>query len=137
MLLEPGDQVAIENALGTPSGTPQRERSEVIPDRETLVARVGGNAALLGAMAALFLDECPGYISGIRRAVAGRDAPALERAAHALRGAVSNFAAEPTAQAAQRLEQMGREGDLARSGQALRELEDELERLRPLLEGLK
>lgn len=136
MTPEPGDHFAIESALATQAGTPAQARPQDIPGRDALLARVGGDAVLLGAMAALFLEECPEYLSSIRRAVVGRDARALEGAAHTLRGSVSNFAADRTAQAALRLEMMGREGDLAGSDQALLALEDELARLRPVLEEL-
>ena len=57
--------------------------------------------------------------------------------AHALRGAVSNFAADDAAHAALTLEMMGRDGDFTGSDQALRALEEELGRLRPALEELR
>ena len=104
---------------------------------DALLARVGGDRTLLGAMVALFLGECPAFVAGIRRALADRDGPALERTAHALRGAVSNFAADDAAQAALALEVMGRDGDLTKADQAFRALEDALERLRPALEELR
>jgi HPt (histidine-containing phosphotransfer) domain-containing protein len=129
----PGDHVATESVAAAQAGTPAPERRQV-HGMDTLLARLGGDAALLGEMAALFLDECPAHVSGIRQAVTGRDARALESAAHALRGSVSNFAADRTVQAALQLELMGRDGNLTEAEQALHNLEDELERLRPVLE---
>ena len=130
---EPGDHVATESAVSLPAGTSAQELPQV-HDIDALLARVGGDAALLGEMAALFLDEAPAYVSSIRQAVADRDAQALERAAHALRGSALNFAADLTVQAALRLELMGRREVFTGSEQALHNLEDELERLRPVLE---
>ena len=50
----------------------------------------------------------------------------LERAAHTLKGALLNISAEPAAEAASRLEQLGRAGDLGGGAAALRELETRL-----------
>jgi HPt (histidine-containing phosphotransfer) domain-containing protein len=131
---EPGDLVATESVMGAQAGMPSQERPQKVHDMDVLLARLGGDAVLLGEMAALFLDECPTQVSSLRQAVAGRDARKLESAAHALRGSASNFAADRTVRAALRLEQMGRKGDFTGSEQALHNLDDELERLRPVLE---
>lgn len=131
---EPGDLVATESVMGARAGMPAQDRPQQVHDMDALLARLGGDAALLGEMAALFLDECPVFVSSLRQAVAGRDARALESAAHALRGSASNFAADLTVQAARRLELMGREGNFTGSEQALHNLDDEMERLRPVLE---
>ena len=65
--------------------------------------------------------------------VAAGDASALKSAAHTLKGAVDNFAARPTFEAAWRLENLGRNGTLADASQALSALEKELDRLEPAL----
>ena len=112
----------------------------MVPDvvsKDALLARLGGDAALLGAMAALFLEEYPRYLAGIRDAVVRHDARELERTAHGLKGSVSNFMASESAQAAQALETMGRAGSLAHAEQALAELEAALGRLRPVLESFR
>ena len=134
---EPADRIATERAVTADAGTPSPEAQQDIVGRDALLARVGGDAGLLGEMAALFLDECPRHVSGIRQAVVSRDARSLEGAAHALRGSVSNFTARRASQAALSLELMGRDGDLTGSEQALVALEVELERLKPVLEELK
>ena len=56
--------------------------------------------------------------------------------AHALRGSMSNLVTVDTENAARRLEQIGREGDVAAGVQALRELETVLQRLIPALRKL-
>lgn len=134
---EPSSDFPVQGDLRAQVGAPSREPPQEIPDRDTLLARVGGDAALLGAMAALFLDECPRHLAGIRQAVASNDATGLESTAHALRGSVSNFTAHRASQSALKLELMGRDGSFTGSEQALGELEAEIEHLRPVLEELK
>ena len=84
-------------------------------------------------MVKLFLDECPRLLSTIREAVASRDPKAVEYAAHALKGSVGNFSAQPAFEAALKLEMMGRQGDLTHVEEASRGLEEALERLKPEL----
>jgi CheY-like chemotaxis protein len=91
--------------------------------------RVGGSLDLLQEMIELFVREHPKLLGEIRQAVAAADAPRLHRAAHTLKGSADCFAAGPTVAAAQRLEQMGRQADLAGADEALRVLEREIERL--------
>jgi HPt (histidine-containing phosphotransfer) domain-containing protein len=111
-----------------------RPEATVAPlSRDALLARVGGDAALVAAMASLFLDECPRLLADVRDAVAAQDAAALAQAAHSLKGAVSNFIAPAASQAAAQLELLGLSGDLAASAVALRTLEAELDRLVPAL----
>jgi HPt (histidine-containing phosphotransfer) domain-containing protein len=105
-------------------------------DRSASLERAGGDEQLLGEMAALFAAECPRRLQEIRAAVARRDAPALERAAHALRGSVSNFCAPAAAAAAEALETMGRAGNLDGVDAACAALETALERLTPALARL-
>lgn len=120
-----------------PASTPAPEPApgEVL-DRAVLLERVGGDLELLWEMIRLFLEECPRFMAALAEAASRRDPRGLERAAHALKGSVSNFAAAPATAAALRLEQMGRQGDLTQASEALAALERELERLKPFLTGL-
>jgi HPt (histidine-containing phosphotransfer) domain-containing protein len=65
------------------------------------------------------------------------DAPTLERLAHTLKGAVENFAAHPTAAAAQRLEILGRQGNMQEAKSAYASLETEITRLMKALRTLQ
>src|SRR6266849_2996371 len=103
-------------------------------DGTALLAQVEGDTELLAELVMIFLQDCPRLVGAVREAVARGDARALERAAHTLKGTVSNFAAPAATAAALRLEQMGREGNLAQAGEACAALEAEIERLKPLLE---
>jgi HPt (histidine-containing phosphotransfer) domain-containing protein len=85
---------------------------------------------LLRELVGVFLEECPGWLNDIKRAIAEADAAKVKRAAHTLKGAVDHCGASSAFDAALRLERMGREGDLTRAEEAMGALEAELERLR-------
>ena len=105
-------------------------------DRTKMLERIGGDRDLLKEVAGIFVSECPRMISDIRDAVKDGDAEALQKAAHALKGSVSNFAAEAAAQAAQRLEMMGRTRAMSDASHAFKELEREIDRVREGLSAL-
>ena len=98
-------------------------------DRKGMMAMLGGNAGLLSEVVATFVEETPRMIADVREAVAGKDPYRVRFAAHSLRGALLTVSAEPAAAVANRLEQLGAQGDLANAEQELSELEAELHRL--------
>jgi len=98
-------------------------------DTAGLVDRVGGDEELLKEIAALFLSDYPRLLAEVRDAFHRKDPERLEKAAHALKGAVSNFGAESATQAALKLEIMGRERELADSAPAIMHMEREIERV--------
>jgi PAS domain S-box-containing protein len=104
-------------------------RSGTAVDPVELLARFGGDRQLLWELAVIFLEDCPGRIAAVGRAVVLRDALALEAAAHAVRGSVSNFGAAAAVAAAERLETMGRAASLDGADTVLAELEREVGRL--------
>jgi len=98
-------------------------------DAEDLLVRVDGDRALLVELVGLLRGESPRLLSDLRRSLAANDGRGLQRAAHALRGSVGNFAARPAARLALELEAMAREGELAGGAARLAELEREVGRL--------
>ena len=94
---------------------------------------VGGDEAMLRELAEMFFAECPKLMQQIREHIAGADGPELRRAAHTLKGSAHVFGAEATAEAAHRLEEIGREEAFADAEAALALLEDEVARLLPVL----
>jgi two-component system sensor histidine kinase/response regulator len=98
-------------------------------DRAAILARFEGDAQLLQEVADLFLQDCPERMTHVREALARRDCPALQRAAHSLKGSASNFGATSTVQAALRIELLARAGDLAQAEEAYAALEQEATRL--------
>ncbi len=94
-----------------------------------LMAHVGGDQQLLRELVDLFLEDLPERLAAVRKAVRRRDALALSSAAHALKGAVSHFAAHDTFEFALKLERMGRTGDLEGAEEAFDGLKNEIGRL--------
>jgi len=95
-------------------------------DHAALLAGVDGNRRLLRDLVRLFLTDCPQRLAEIKEAIRRGDDRALGAAAHALKGSVGNFAAKKAFAAAQRLEALGRERDLATASNAFVTLESEL-----------
>lgn len=95
-------------------------------DYRTALDRVGGDAELLKELAQLFLEESARMLAELRAASQRADVKTIERTAHGLKGAVANFGACAATEAALRLEQLGREGNLAEVESALATLEAEL-----------
>jgi PAS domain S-box-containing protein len=102
----------------------------LVLNKAEVLERAGGDAELLQEIIALFLNDCPALLSEIRNAYQQRDPERLERAAHTLKGSVSNFAAEGAVNAALALENIGRNRDLSDTAAAIMHLEKEIERVR-------
>jgi PAS domain S-box-containing protein len=105
-------------------------------DLEAALARLEGDIELLQAIAQQVLDNVPRLLHDVRDAVAGGDAKALTTAAHKLKGSVNELAARAAAEAAQRLEAIGRLGTLDHAPQALAALDQAMGRLTPALEDI-
>jgi HPt (histidine-containing phosphotransfer) domain-containing protein len=124
-----------------PGGQPPPARQAFPPppdsppdfNKAEAVEHAGGDEELLKELLSVFLSEYPPLLAQIRDAIAQRDFRRLERVAHALKGAAGTVAASAASDAAQRLEIMGRTGDLTGATLVCTELEDTLRRLRPAL----
>ncbi len=99
-------------------------------DRETALARLGGDEDLLREAVQAFLEDCPRLVSQLREAVDRRDTAAVESAAHAIKGTAAMFSAHATQEAAERLERLGSQGRLAGVEAGAQHLETELERFK-------
>ena len=99
------------------------------------VEQFGGDENVLSELAELFLSECPGLESGLLEAIDARNSADLRRYAHTLKGSAGVFLAQATVSAAQRLEQMGRDEDMAGVEEAWTALAAELERMKAALVG--
>jgi CheY-like chemotaxis protein/HPt (histidine-containing phosphotransfer) domain-containing protein len=106
---------------------------EVPVDRDAALKRVDGDTELLSEIVDLFLADVDSLTGDIRAAVTDRDATRIMRTAHRLKGSVATLAATPAADAALRLELIGRGGELADADAAFASLEFELKRLAPAL----
>ena len=98
-------------------------------DRDEMLDRLDGDQEFLADVLEVFLDETPKMLEQMRFAVGDRDTEKIERAAHAMKGALLNIAARPAAALARQLEDCGREGGLGLIDETLLLLEAELGRL--------
>ena len=110
------------------------EESDPSPENGVIdwdVARknTGNDAELLESLIQIFLAEYPHMLAEIRQAIDTSDAVLLRRAAHTLKGSAAIFGAQPVADAALRLEMMGRENNFALAAQGLERLEPRTLRL--------
>jgi CheY-like chemotaxis protein/HPt (histidine-containing phosphotransfer) domain-containing protein len=124
----------LEEAAGNPTSTDHSSAPADFPDE--VLARVGGDRALLAEMIRLFADDAPHTVSRIRDAIETRDGEALRCAAHALKGAAGNFEAADVVGVARTLEEMGKSGRFDDHAAAWRTLTIEMDRLMARLTSL-
>ena len=104
--------------------------------RTALLAQLDDNMDWVRDIAALFLETSPRMLADIQVAVASRDASALERTAHRIKGSLRTFCSEEAGAAAEALEAMGEAGNLAEAELALGRLERALVELHALVREL-
>jgi DNA-binding NarL/FixJ family response regulator len=132
--VRPGElAAALERVTGgvsaaTADEAPAGQTGGVFDERRTL-ERLDGDVELLAQIMEIFVESFPAQMSDIRDALDRGDAEGIARAAHALRGALSNFSAPEALEVVQRLEQAGRTGHLGDGGEVYRQLEGVVERL--------
>jgi HPt (histidine-containing phosphotransfer) domain-containing protein len=102
-------------------------------DEKELMDRVDNDTEFLEETIALLDEDCPALLEQIRTAAAARDAESLAKAAHALKGMLGNFCAEPAESAARALETIGRAGRLTEVEAAIGQVQDETGRLQEAL----
>jgi HPt (histidine-containing phosphotransfer) domain-containing protein len=95
-------------------------------DPAAALRTAGGDRALLAELAAAFVADCPRRVAELRAALGAQEATRLERAAHALKGAVATFGAARARELADALETRGRERRLTDAPALAVELEREL-----------
>jgi CheY-like chemotaxis protein/HPt (histidine-containing phosphotransfer) domain-containing protein len=129
-------QVLLKAVAGSKAVSAQEQAEvteEVVLDSVTLLDRLGDDRELLCEVVGLFLDDCPLWLEEIHNSIVRREAEPLRTAAHRMLGTVSTLAAPAAAAAAERLEDMGRTGDLDGADAAYDALVRALDRLRPAL----
>jgi HPt (histidine-containing phosphotransfer) domain-containing protein len=101
-------------------------------DLRAAIERLGGDAQLLREMAAIFVEDAPGLLDQVQSGRGGEPSEMASRAAHSLKGLVSNFS-EPASNAAQAAESALNDGTEARIESALAVLRVYVERLTDVL----
>lgn len=105
-------------------------------NHQTALSRLDDDLELLSELAVVYLEEELELIASVGQAVSDRDAEAISRAAHKLKGAASNFCADPTTNLAMELETLGRSGELATAPGIWERLEAEAKKLSEALQKL-
>jgi len=105
-------------------------------DRAALLARVGGDVGLLAEILQLFPSECAKLMAEIQASVTQRDAKRLQRAVHTLKGTLGILSAAHASEAAWRLEDLCRKGDLERVEDAFRLVQEQVERVKRTVAGV-
>jgi two-component system sensor histidine kinase/response regulator len=129
VLAKPVSQQSLATVL---RGTAEEETA---PADDDVLAAVGGNMKLLARVRAAFAEQTPRLLQGIRDAIGTRDADAITRNAHTLKGAVSNFGAADAIHAASEIERAGTEEAIDRAAELLPLLEAKLRDLEAKLEA--
>jgi len=122
--------IAARGTVSVPPAAQAARKGPGLVDRDALMTRLDGDGRLLAEIVDLFLQSSPQLMRDIRKALSARDRKGLQRAAHTLKGAVSNFGAQTVWAAALKMEKIGQSGNLSQGRQALSVLEKELGRLR-------
>jgi len=130
---------AVVESLGAASVFREVALGEPVSGRERFtfdaaLARLKGDVELLKEQMDFFQQAAPGLLGDLRKTIVEGDGKALEFVAHRLKGLVAGFDAAAAVEAAHKLEEMGRDGDLAEAGTTLDQLETRVEELRRALE---
>jgi two-component system sensor histidine kinase/response regulator len=112
-----------------------REAHSCVDERE-LLERVDGDLSFIAELAEIFRRDYPAQISRLHEALAAHDSEKVERAAHSLKGALSNLAATHASALAASMETMGKSGNLSSLRLTLTRLEDELQRVDSRLQAI-
>jgi HPt (histidine-containing phosphotransfer) domain-containing protein len=95
-------------------------------DRNAILARLQDDEDLLRELIELFLEDTPRLLLEAEAALIAGDAGRLQRAAHTIKGSVSNFGATDAVDAAYKLELAAKAGNLADSATLQQRLKQQL-----------
>ena len=92
-------------------------------DLDGALERLGGDEGFLTEVGQLFVDCSPAMVNDIRVALARSDGATAQRAAHTLKGSVSNFGALALVELLQKLEAAALAQDLKTANELFRAVE--------------
>jgi len=105
-------------------------------DLQAIIQAAGGRRDTARERADVFLKESPRLMARMRQAILGRNAMALGVAAHLLKGAAGNLAAEGARRSAEHIEACARVNDLEGARREIKILDVEVTRVRTALAAL-
>lgn len=121
-------------ARKTPETPPAAEKPGPTFDPDRLLKSFGGDKRALRRLVTLFVESTPPILENIRRAAQTRDAAALHREAHTLKGSLTLFDDPELRRPAAELERPARTGDVDQAVEAAARLDSVLV---PFLESLR
>lgn len=119
-------EAAIASVLESLKPPTPEERKTSGSDIDTLLDGVGGDRSLLRHMIRIFQADSPEQVRAIAKGFKRNDATGVQRAAHALKGAIGNFQVKKAFEAAKNVEELAAKCDLAAAKNAFAELKREL-----------
>jgi two-component system, sensor histidine kinase and response regulator len=122
------DQILFASEGMKPANPSPAGKSSAI-DFDSLLERVEHDGTLMAEMIELYLQTAPQLFAEIESGVRRRQPEVVQKAAHALKGALRNLSASPGAEVAQRLEAGSSDGALDSADRDLEALRRELGRL--------
>ncbi len=102
-----------------------------------VVARLGGDREFAAECADLFSEELPALLGSLREGLRLASADQVNRIAHALKGAASNFCVSGPTTVAGEIERLAGDGRLEDADRLLPALERELDQLLDTLRALR
>ena len=102
-------------------------------DQEKFSSTFRGMESLAAETIKSFFASLPELVATIEVAIKNKNPTDLERAAHTLKGTLSNFYAEPSRVLALKLERMGQKKSIQGASVVLKELKAELSKLSKIL----
>jgi HPt (histidine-containing phosphotransfer) domain-containing protein len=109
-------------------------KTEPILDVDGTLARFGGDKDLFFEMSGMLLEDAPGLVTDLGRAVEANNAHDVRMRAHALRGLLLGCGGVRAAHIAQVLENAGQSSDLQQAPSQFVILQDEFEQLKRALQ---
>ena len=112
---------------------PKKEKSPVIEnaqpvfDKDALLKAFDNDWDFLKEVIDMFIADYPQMLKNIHDAIQTKDAPALQRTAHALKGMLGNFQVETATKKAYTLEKMGAEEKLEQAADIYTQLSTEID----------
>ena len=100
--------------------------TQLVVEKKALLESMENDGEFLKTLIGIFLADCPGKLAAIQAAVVAHDLREIMNTSHSLKGSVSVFGAKSAADAAQNLEDMGREGKHEGFGEAFALLKREM-----------
>ena len=118
-----------------PAAGPEPSKADAIAFRE-LLERVDHDFGFLAELSEIFREDYPRQLLAIRSSLDASDTNGAKRAAHALKGALSNLSATHASALAAAIERNANADDLSSAASTLEELEGEMPRVLTALDTL-